>query len=48
MIYADFCENIEPRVMLAKCLRGFQQKYRTARNAGKILTRISAKMLVRT
>ena len=48
MIYADFSKNIEPLVMQAKCLRGFQQKYRTARNAGKMFTRISAKMLVRT
>lgn len=48
MIYADFNESTRIRVKREKNLRGFLQKYRTARNAGKMLTRISTKMLVRT
>ena len=48
MIYADFYESIRIRVKREKNLCGFLQKYRTTRNAGKMLTRISSKMLVRT
>lgn len=34
-IYADFSKNIEPRVIQAKYLRGFQQKCLSARKKEK-------------